>query len=43
MISIGVRAAEGAALLARHPRLAAWWAQMRARPSLAATATRSEA
>ena len=42
MISIGVRAAEGAALLARHPRLAAWWAQIRARPSLAATATRPE-
>ncbi len=43
MISIGVRAAEGAALLARHPRLAAWWSDMRQRPSLAATATRPEA
>ncbi|HWA50679.1 MAG TPA: glutathione S-transferase family protein [Dongiaceae bacterium] len=42
MISIGVRAAEGAALLARHPRLAGWWAHMRQRPSLAATATRPE-
>jgi glutathione S-transferase len=42
MISIGLRAGEGAALLARHPRLAAWWAQMRTRPSLAATATRPE-
>lgn len=43
MISIGLRAAEGAALLARHPRLGAWWGEMRARPSLAATATRPEA
>jgi glutathione S-transferase len=43
MISIGVRAAEAAALLARHRRLAAWWAQMRTHPSLAATATRPEA
>lgn len=43
MISIGVRAAEGAALLARRPRLAAWWSDMRQRPSLAATATRPEA
>jgi glutathione S-transferase len=42
MISIGMRATEGAALLARHPRLAAWWAHMRARPSLAVTATRPE-
>jgi len=43
MISLGRRAAEGAALLARHPRLGAWWEVMRARPSLAATATRPEA
>ena len=42
MISIGLRAAEGVALLARHPRLGAWWGEMRTRPSLAATATRSE-
>ena len=42
MISLGRRAAEGAALLGRHPRLSAWWAQMRNQPSLAATATRPE-
>jgi glutathione S-transferase len=43
MISIGVRAADGAALLARHPRLAVWWSMMRRRPSLAATGTRPKA
>ncbi len=43
MISLARRAAEGAALLARHPRLSAWWETMRDRPSLAATATRPEA
>lgn len=43
MISLGVRAAEGAALLGRHSRLSAWWEHMRNRPSLAATATRPEA
>lgn len=42
MVSIGVRAAEGAELLARHPRLARWWESMRERPGLAATATRPE-
>jgi len=42
MISLGVREMEGAALVARHPRLSAWWETMRARPSLAATATRPE-
>jgi len=42
MISLGLRAPEGAALLGRHPKLARWWDVMRARPSLAATATRPE-
>lgn len=42
MISLGRRAAEGLALVEAHPRLARWWDVMRARPSLAATATRPE-
>lgn len=39
VISLGLRAPEGAALLGRHAKLARWWGVMRERPSLAATAT----
>lgn len=42
MISLGLRAAEVPPLLGAQPRLARWWAAMRERPSLAATATRPE-
>lgn len=37
MIAYFVQAPEGAALLARFPRLAAWWSSIAARPSFAAT------
>ena len=37
MIAYFALAPEGAALLANHPRLAAWWAQLSRRPSFAAT------
>ena len=37
MVSLGLRAAEGAALLAEHTKLSAWWTTMRDRPSLIAT------
>jgi glutathione S-transferase len=37
MMAYFVLAPEGAALLGQHPRLAAWWARLAARPSLAAT------
>lgn len=40
MISLALRAAEVPPLLAAQPKLARWWAAMRERPSLAATATR---
>lgn len=43
MISLGRHAAEGATLMARHPRLSDWWERMSTRSSLAATATRPEA
>lgn len=42
MISLGLRAAEVPPLLRAQPKLARWWSAMRARPSLAATATRAE-
>ena len=37
MTAYFVQASEGAAVLRRHPRLAAWWARLSARPSFAAT------
>lgn len=37
MIASFVQAPEGAALLARHARLQAWWTHMAARPSVGAT------
>jgi glutathione S-transferase len=37
MIAYFAAAAEGAALLAEHPRLAAWWTRLSQRPSFAAT------
>jgi|SRR5690349_8991578 glutathione S-transferase len=37
MTAYFVLAPEGAAMLARHPRLAAWWRRLSARPSFAAT------
>lgn len=37
MIAYLVAAAEGRELVARHPRLAAWWQRFAARPSLALT------
>jgi glutathione S-transferase len=37
MIAYFVQAPEGATLLAQYPRLAAWWARLSARPSVAAT------
>jgi glutathione S-transferase len=37
MIAYFVEAPEGAALLARHPKLATWFTHMKARPSFAAT------
>jgi glutathione S-transferase len=37
MIAYFTLAPEGAALLARHPRLAAWWGRLRQRASFAAT------
>lgn len=37
MIAYGMMAPEGAALLAKHLRLARWWDALRARPSMAAT------
>lgn len=37
MIAYFVQAPEGAALLARYPRLAAWWSSVAARPSFAST------
>jgi glutathione S-transferase len=43
MVSLGVRAAEGAALLAAHTKLHAWWATMRDRPSLMATLSEASA
>jgi glutathione S-transferase len=43
MISLGRRAPEAAALLARHAQLARWWETVKTRPSLAATAMRPEA
>lgn len=37
MVSLGARAAEGAALLAAHAKLSAWWVTMRSRASMLAT------
>jgi glutathione S-transferase len=37
MMAYFTLAPEGAAALARHPRLAAWWRRVSARPSFAAT------
>jgi glutathione S-transferase len=37
MIAYFAQAPEGAAMLALHPRLAAWWRSVAARPSFAAT------
>jgi glutathione S-transferase len=37
MVAYGRLAPEGAAMLARHANLSAWWQRMEARPSLAAT------
>jgi len=37
MMAYFTLAPEGAALLQRHPGLAAWWAELSARPSFAAT------
>jgi glutathione S-transferase len=37
MVAYFTLAPEGAAALAKHPRLAAWWAKVRQRPSFAAT------
>lgn len=38
MFALFVQTPEGQAMLTRHPRLAAWWAAISARPSFAATA-----
>jgi glutathione S-transferase len=37
MVSLGMRAAEGAALLAAHSKLSVWWETMRHRPSMLTT------
>jgi glutathione S-transferase len=37
MVSLGIHAAESAALLAAHSKLSAWWETMRHRPSMLAT------
>jgi glutathione S-transferase len=37
MVSLGIRAAEGAALLAVHSKLSVWWETMRHRPSVLTT------
>ncbi len=37
MLAYFVAAPEGAALLAGHPRLAAWWQRVVARPAMIAT------
>ena len=39
MFDLFLRTPEGAEMLPRHPRLAAWWRAVSARPSFAATAT----
>lgn len=38
MFALLLRTSEGQAMLPRHPRLAAWWAAISARPSFTATA-----